>query len=144
MNASIKTPFTEMSIEMGQEQAMDLIRRAVGYSMAPTEKQETTEPAVINNTALAAGTSEAEAAPKKKPVPESRDNVPVFMTIRQAAKTGIITEYTLRLMEKQGRLPGIRSGNRFLVNVPMLEQQLDRESAANAQAGTDLCSEVQV
>lgn len=72
MNVSIKTPFAEMSIEMGQEQAMDLIRRAVGYSMAPAEKQGTTEPAVINNTAPAAGAPETGAAPKEKPMPKSR------------------------------------------------------------------------
>lgn len=60
-----------------------------------------------------------------------------FLTIRGTARTGIMSEYNLRLMEKQGRLPGIRSGNRFLVNVPMLEQQLDRESAANAQAARE-------
>lgn len=60
-----------------------------------------------------------------------------FMTIRQAAGAGVLSEYTLRIMEKQGRLPGIRSGNRFLVNVTMLEQQLDRESAANAQAARE-------
>lgn len=60
-----------------------------------------------------------------------------FMTIRQVAGSGVLSEYTLRIMEKQGRLPGIRSGNRFLVNVTMLEQQLDRESAANAQAARE-------
>ena len=30
---------------------------------------------------------------------------PRMVTIRQAAKLGPLTEYTLRLMEKQGRLP---------------------------------------
>ncbi len=57
-----------------------------------------------------------------------------FLTIRQTARTGVLTEYTLRLMEKQGRLPGIRSGNRFLVNVPLLVEQLDRESLAQMQS----------
>lgn len=55
-----------------------------------------------------------------------------FLTIRQTAKTKVLPEYTLRLMEKQGRLPGVRSGNRFLVNVPLLIEQLDRESMAQA------------
>ena len=55
-----------------------------------------------------------------------------FVTIRQAASTGVLSEYPLRLMEKQGRLPGIRSGNRFLVNLPLLNAQLDRESLAQA------------
>ena len=55
-----------------------------------------------------------------------------FLTIRQTAGMKILPEYTLRLMEKQGRLPGVRSGNRFLVNVPLLIEQLDRESLAQA------------
>lgn len=53
-----------------------------------------------------------------------------FLTIRQTAATGILSEHHLRLMEKQGRLPGVRSGNRFLVNLPILLEQLDRESLA--------------
>lgn len=57
-----------------------------------------------------------------------------FVTIRQAASTGVLSEYTLRLMEKQGRLPGIRSGKRFLVNLPLLIEQLDRESLAQMQS----------
>ena len=56
-----------------------------------------------------------------------------FLTIRQTAKTKVLPEYTLRLMEKQGRLPGVRSGNRFLVNVPLLIEQLDRESMEQTQ-----------
>lgn len=55
-----------------------------------------------------------------------------FLTIRQTAATRILSEHYLRLLEKQGRLPGIRSGNRFLVNVPLLVEQLDRESLAQA------------
>lgn len=56
-----------------------------------------------------------------------------FLTIRQTAETGILSESHLRLLEKQGRLPGIRSGNRFLVNYPLLVEQLDRESLEQAQ-----------
>lgn len=56
----------------------------------------------------------------------------MFMTIRETAKTGMISEHHLRIMEKQGRLPGVRSGNRFLVNLPLLIEQLDRESLAQA------------
>lgn len=62
------------------------------------------------------------------------DNLPTFMTIRETAKTGIISEYHLRMMEKQGKLPGIRVGNRFKVNVGLLVDQLNRESAEQAQA----------
>ncbi len=61
------------------------------------------------------------------------DNLPMFMTIRETAKTGIISEYHLRMMERQGKLPGVRVGNRFKVNVDLLVDQLNRESAERAQ-----------
>lgn len=60
-----------------------------------------------------------------------------FLTIRQTAATGILSEHHLRLLEKQGRLPGVRSGNRFLVNTALLIEQLDRESMEQAQRYKD-------
>lgn len=57
-----------------------------------------------------------------------------FLTIRQVAATGLLSEYQLRLLEKQGRLPGLRSGNRFKVNVPLLLEQLDRDSFSEVNA----------
>lgn len=62
-----------------------------------------------------------------------------FQTIRQTAKTGILSEHSLRLMVAQGRCPGIYSGNRFLVNYDLLVEQLDRESraAASGRASTE-------
>lgn len=51
-----------------------------------------------------------------------------FLTIRQAAARGPVPEGLLRQMQKQGRLPGVRSGNRFLVNYNLLLEQLDDES----------------
>lgn len=53
-----------------------------------------------------------------------------FCTIRQAAARGYLSERHLRLLLAQGKLPGVYSGNRFKVNVRLLEQQLDRMSAA--------------
>lgn len=55
-----------------------------------------------------------------------------FMTIRQTAAAGFDTEFHLRLMQKQGKLPGFFSGRTFKVNVPLLLEQLDRESLAQA------------
>lgn len=49
-------------------------------------------------------------------------------TIRQTAALGWITEHHLRLMVAQNRCPGIKSGNRFLVNVDALSEMLDAES----------------
>lgn len=54
--------------------------------------------------------------------------MPVFKTIRQTAATEILPEYRLRLMQKQGILPGIKAGNRFLVNVDALVEILNAES----------------
>lgn len=51
-----------------------------------------------------------------------------FKTIRQTAATGLLTEHHLRLLVAQGKCPGIHSGNRFLVNVQALSEQLDKES----------------
>ena len=54
--------------------------------------------------------------------------MPTFKTIRQTAATGILTEHRLRLMVAQGICPGIRTGNRFLVNVDALVELLDNLS----------------
>lgn len=64
-------------------------------------------------------------------------NAPMFMTIREIAKAGIISEHHLRLMEKQGKLPGVRVGNRFKVNVGLLVEQLNRESLQTARGSTE-------
>lgn len=51
-----------------------------------------------------------------------------FLTIRQVANTGILTEHHLRLMAKRGELPGIYAGNRFKVNYPLLVEKLNQQS----------------
>lgn len=43
-----------------------------------------------------------------------------YLTIRQTAERGIITEYQLRKMLRAGELPGFYSGKTYKVNVPML------------------------
>ncbi len=58
-----------------------------------------------------------------------------FPTIRQMAATGPLSEYQLRLMLAQGRLPGVfvgSTGKHFRVNRRMLLDQLERESRAAA------------
>lgn len=54
--------------------------------------------------------------------------MPEFKTIRQTAATKIISEGYLRQLVAQGKCPGIRVGNRFLVNVVALAEMLDAES----------------
>ena len=55
-----------------------------------------------------------------------------FPSIREAAARGPLSEYCLRLMLKEGKLPGIYSGRKFLVNYEKLLEQLDSEEV-NAQ-----------
>ncbi len=56
-----------------------------------------------------------------------------FKTIRQTAALGLMTEHYLRLLVAKGRCPGIRTGNRFMVNVEALAEQLNAESRAAVQ-----------
>lgn len=59
-----------------------------------------------------------------------------FLTIRQTAKEKIMSEHYIRLLVAQGKCPGIYSGNRFLVNVEALAEQLDAESRQNVRTVT--------
>lgn len=51
-------------------------------------------------------------------------------TIRQVAKLGILPEFRLRTMQKQNQLPGFFCGNKFMVNVPLLMEQIEQQSRA--------------
>lgn len=51
-----------------------------------------------------------------------------FPYIREFAKEGIFSEYTLRLMLKQGKLPHIMCGNRCRINRALFMKQIDDES----------------
>lgn len=53
-----------------------------------------------------------------------------FPSIRGAARRGPLSEYCLRLMLRQGKLPGIYSGRKFLVNYEKLVEQLNEEVSA--------------
>ena len=50
---------------------------------------------------------------------------PRFMTIREVAKTGILSEYSLRMMNARGELPAIKTGNRTLINYDLLIKKLN-------------------
>ena len=58
--------------------------------------------------------------------------VPRFMSIREVARTGLLTEYTLRLMEKQKQLPCVYTGKTCLINFDRLVEQLN---APNSKGG---------
>lgn len=55
-------------------------------------------------------------------------NDPNYPTIRQAARRGPLSEHSLRLMQKQGKLPGFYIGNHYRVNYAALLNQLQSES----------------
>lgn len=63
-------------------------------------------------------------------------NVPRFMSIREVARTGILSEYTLRLMEKQKKLPCVyvgQSGKKCLINFDRLVEQLNHATQKGGQ-----------
>lgn len=49
---------------------------------------------------------------------------PRLLSIKQTAKEGPLTEYALRLMEKQGKLPCVYVGCKCLINYDLLIEQL--------------------
>lgn len=56
-----------------------------------------------------------------------------FKTVRQTAATGILPEHRIRLLVASGKCPGIKAGNRFLVNVEALAEMLETESRKNVE-----------
>lgn len=53
------------------------------------------------------------------------DNVPRFVSIREAARLGPLSEYALRLLERQGKLPCVYSGRKCLINFDKLLEMLN-------------------
>lgn len=53
---------------------------------------------------------------------------PRMLTIREAARAGPLTEYSLRLLLKQEKLPGVFIGSKFLVNYDRFVAQLNGEA----------------
>ena len=58
--------------------------------------------------------------------------IPRFMSIRQVTRTGLLSEYTLRLMEKQKLLPCVYTGKKCLINFDKLVEQLN---SLNSEGG---------
>lgn len=64
---------------------------------------------------------------------QARRKAGKFLTIREVARTGLISEYNLRLRVAARTVPFIRTGNRVLINYPQLAQKLDQESMNNME-----------
>lgn len=52
---------------------------------------------------------------------------PQMLTIRETARTGILPEVALRTLVKQGKVPGIYVGKKFLVNYDRLCDWLNND-----------------
>ncbi len=62
---------------------------------------------------------------------------PKYLSIRALAHRGPLTEYALRQLHRDNKLPGITIGCKFLVNIEQYDQMLDAMSAA-AVHGQDI------
>lgn len=62
------------------------------------------------------------------------ENVPRMMTVRQVARTGLLSEHALRLMLKAGKLPAIFVGNKALINYDRLCEQLSIQKGVLGQS----------
>lgn len=51
---------------------------------------------------------------------------PNMMSIREIAKTGLLSEHALRVMLKEGKLPAIYIGKKALINYDQLCEELSR------------------
>ena len=49
---------------------------------------------------------------------------PNMMTVREIARTGLLSEHALRIMLKAGKLPAIYIGNKALINYDKLCEQV--------------------
>lgn len=61
---------------------------------------------------------------------QEHHNPPKMMTIRQVAKTGILSEYALRVLSKKGKIPCILVNNKVLINYDALIEQLNNLKGA--------------
>lgn len=48
-----------------------------------------------------------------------------LLTVRETAEKGILSESAIRKLIKQNKIPGVQIGNRFYVNIDLLEQSID-------------------
>lgn len=66
---------------------------------------------------------------------------PHMMTVREIARTGLMSEHALRLLLKAGKLPAIFIGRKALINYDSLCEQLQSLRADVAAAKTPEWSE---
>ena len=52
-----------------------------------------------------------------------------LLTVKEASKECGVSQYFLRNWIKEGKCPGVYSGNRFYVNIEQLEERIKAECA---------------
>ena len=62
------------------------------------------------------------------------DSAIQFQSIEGAARTTGLSRYFLRRGCHDVSIPHVKSGNKYLINVPLMLQRLNQESESNAQA----------
>ena len=60
----------------------------------------------------------------------TENSVPRFVTVKQLASMGILSEYCIRRMLKEGKLPAIYSGKKALINFETFCSQLNSLSVS--------------
>ena len=60
-----------------------------------------------------------------------------FLTIRQTAARGVVSEHFLRQLVAQGSCPGIYVGKKYMVNFGALLELLDSMSRENIRGGVN-------
>lgn len=60
-----------------------------------------------------------------------------YMTVRKTAREYGLSEHMLRTMIKKEECPGFYAGNRFMINVDLLQERLANESRKRSGAGTE-------
>lgn len=60
---------------------------------------------------------------------EERVTSPRMMTIREVARTGLLSEHALRMLLKKGKLPAMYVGNKALINYDKLCENLNTLSS---------------
>ena len=67
-------------------------------------------------------------------VPKFRkDGIVPFMSIKDAATATGLSQFYIRNGCKDGSVPHIKSGNQYMVNVPLLIEELNRASVRECQ-----------
>jgi len=63
------------------------------------------------------------------------NDTPILQSVEQASKTLGVSKYWLREGLKAGTIPHMKSGAKYLVNIPATIARINAESEANAQRG---------